>query len=98
MTPARKRLVALTGKLRTYLTELRDTTMETHIQKETLAFRYGVKQHEVQQALAVLNLEGLVTQARHTVCHDLGVGKKKCWHPDVYNIVRGVVDQDENGS
>lgn len=53
------------------------------ITKEIAVKQFGCRQHEAEQVLHELNLEGVVGQAEHLVCHDSYPGSK-CWHPDAY--------------
>lgn len=54
------------------------------ITKEMAVREFGCRQHEAEQVLHELNLEGVVGQAQHVVCNDSYRGSK-CWHPDVYH-------------
>lgn len=64
---------------------------EDHVTKEELASRFRARQHEVADVLHVLNLEGLVSQAKHHRCCwcPFPHGNPRCnnWFPDFYNIL-----------
>lgn len=63
-----------------------------HLWKDLLAKEFQVPEHEISQVMHVLNLEGLVSQEKHAVCHDYGGhNKAKCWHSDYYIVRTGNV-------
>ena len=80
----------LVDQLRAKIEESRHvaTNMGVYFWKDLLAQEFKVPEHEISQAMHVLNLEGLVSLEKHALCSNYGGPKKnKCWHSDYY-IVR----------
>lgn len=55
------------------------TTSKTAVMKEYLAKKFKVTEHEIQQCFQQLNIEGLLSQARHQIDYS--------WSPDIYDII-----------
>ena len=70
------------------------------VRKEELAKKFKKEEKEIVKALGILNKQGKVSRANHTVCPDWSSytnkkgkrAQRKCWHPDTYSsriVLRG---------
>lgn len=70
----------------------KELTVHSMVRKEELTKKLKQDERNVVKALDVLNKQGKVSLAQHTVCPDWVFytnkkgkqAKRKCWHPDVY--------------